>query len=382
METITDRELTIAERKARYAVKYVSGGERAVAAELVDYSRGGNAGKLVELARDLWPVAYTHFDDIHHGRFVAGQSVGLENKQVKSVYTLAGQQVTADILNKEWVEVKKERPSVTLAKRKGHGWGNYPIVKGGAHALGSQAVWKVKAGDSVALRTLLPTTPEHKAIIRKCNQILAEAESQNLYFLEVNNQTAARLKKAWGKRKTARWAPFPQHFGRVVMVHSDAAEGGNELGAMCDGYGKAELFALVEGWVANQPAGKRVVPCKGWGLRYKMAKGHTEESLAHAEEQATAVANGQSGATFSTTFPHSPHTIASAWASTVSEEGHGIDCTTSVKADLETLIELGLTKGLKPKAHANLERIESILQNNQKETKVHISPPPVRHYVP
>ena len=368
--TTEEREATIAERNARYAVKFVSGGERAVAAELVAYSRGGNGGQLVELARDLWPLAYTHFDDIHHGRFVAGQSVGLENKQVKSVYTLAGQQGTADILNKEWVEGKSERPSVKLAKLKGHGWGNYPIVRGGKNAKGSKITWKARDGEGVAKRSILPTDKEHNRIIRMCNQLLVEAEEQRLYLLETNTQGAKRLKLDWKHRPSVRYIAIPQALGRVLVIHSEQKEGGEDVGEMCDGWGKEPLFYLVEGWMGNKPEAvawakgtraARVQPCKGWGKRYSLAKGNNPESLAHAEEQKAAVASGKSVASFSVTSLSSPRTIADVLNSTVGEDGCSVDVAKSPRAEAETLIAADKISPLTAKQLEKLEAVEGKL---------------------
>ena len=350
METQTDRELNINQRRAVIAAGKI--GHENLAADLVQYGNGQD-GLHLAVAKLLWPVAYTHFDDLHHGRAV--QNFHLP--EVQAVYKLAreGDSTAVEV----W-------QAAELAKRKGMGWGHYPIVKGGDNASGSKLTWKVREGDSMAKRSIIPTCPAHNAIIRKCNQILVEAESATLRVLTLASNEAERLKKMWRKRQSVRWAVFPQFSGQVVMVHSEAAEGGNELGAMCNEYGKAELYALVEKWIANKPEGARARPCQGWGKHYRLAKGHNEESLAMQAEQATAVASGKAGQ-FSLTALHSPYTVASALNSTVDGAGHGLDVTTSIKSDVETLLQLELVKALKPKAYANLERVEAILNGAKSE---------------
>ena len=218
--TTEEREATIAERNARYAVKFVSGGERAVAAELVAYGQGATSGQLVELAKSLWPVAYKYFDALRHGRAVHSFHL----PEVQAVYKLAretAEQTTGDILNKEWVEGKSERPSVKLAKLKGHGWGHYPIVASWeGQPLGSKITYSAnKKNDKGRVRrTIIPTCSAHNAIIRKCNQILVEAEEQRLYLLETNTQDAKRIKDRWKRRPSVRYFSIPQALGRVARL--------------------------------------------------------------------------------------------------------------------------------------------------------------------
>ena len=256
-------------------------------------------------------------------------------------------------------------PGAQLAKsRGGMGWGNYPIVPGGSNAEGCKVTWK--AADGIIKRSIIPTSPYHAGIIRKCNQILAEAETTNLFVVTVATAVAGQCRERWRKRPSVRWFAMPQALGQVILIHNQADEGGRELSELTEGYGKAQLYDTVQGWTDNKPGAARARGCSGWGKRYQLAKGHNEESRAAAEESATAVATAvaegsSTTARFSLTCIASPQTVASALNSTVDSGGRGLDIVLSIANEVQTLIDLALAKPLTEARYNQLNRAEQVL---------------------
>ena len=338
--TTEERDARLAKRRARYNAGFA--GYPAVAAELVAYGQGATAGQLVELAKSLWPVAYKHFDDIRHGRAVDNFHL----LEVQAVYKLAREAAErGDVPT-------AERPSVKREKLKGMGWGHYPMIKNWeGQPLGSKITYSAnKKNDKGRVRrTIIPTCSAHNAIIRKCNQILVEAEEQRLYLLETNTQDAKKIKERWKKRPSVRYFAIPQALNRVFVIHSEQKEGGSDVGAMCDGYGKAELYALVKGRVDNQPNGARAGMSNGWGKHYQFAQKVSKEGRAKIAQNARLTLNSR----------ETSKANARLLKSTVGEDGRGLDYIEQATPEVEKLIEAGSVSPLTEKQLGSLVAIDS-----------------------
>ena len=332
---MTNRQLEIDQRRARIAAGKI--GDANIAADLVQYGHGNGDGLHIALAQLLWPAAFSFFDALHHHRDVDGLPFPID------VYKLAREGDSTAVAT--WATAE-------LAKRQGMGWGHYPIVASWeGQPLGSKITYSAnKKNDKGRVRrTIIPTCSAHNAIIRKCNQILVEAEEQRLYLLETNTQDAKRIKDRWKRRPSVRYFSIPQALGRVVMVHSEEKEGGNELGAMCNEYGKAELYALVKGWVDNKPEAARAGMSSGWGKHYKFTSRVSEEGRAKMASNARLTLNSR----------ETGKVISDCLNSTLGEDGRGLDYIEQATPEVETLIEQGMVSPLTEKQLGNLMAIDS-----------------------
>ena len=354
MET---RQQNIDQRNARREARKL--GEFTLAAELVAYGHAHIAPPHAETLANLWPIAWAYFDGLRHGR----PTGGFQEPQVKAVYKLANKAKTAAT-----VGTAAPSPSPLPAKSdfselashgKGIGWGHYPILKEGQKT-GCKVTFRVKSGAAVAKRTLIPVSKEHAAIVRKCNQLIVEADQGTLYLASFAPDEWKVTKRRWEREHgTVRYLAIPQLYS-VIVVHDKAEGGAAELGALCEGYGKAALYDLVGEWLAGRPsitkktakwglifAYVRVGNSKGWGKHYSGAKGKSKNIKAN-----TALA------------AHSTHpssTLAAAVRGTVDANGRGSDMTTSVKADMETFLQLGLIPTLTAEQLDTMNELEAVL---------------------
>ena len=318
----------------------------ALAAELVDYGRGGKLRHAKE-AMAKWPVAHAFFDKLRHGEAVTEFS----HEQVQDVFGRAYLHRTAP------EPAPIDTVKAVQAHGRGLGWGHYPILKEGPKT-GCKVTWRVKSGAAVAKRTIIPVSKEHAAIVRKCNQLIVEAEQGALHLSRLSPDEWKLAKGRWKRRQDVRYMAMPQLDGFLV-VHNGQVDGAAPLGPLCEGYGKAALYELVGEWLAGRPsttkktakgltfAYVRVGTSKDWGRHYSGSEGKSKNIKAN-----TALA------------AHSTHpssTLAAAVRGTVDANGRGSDMTTSVKADMETFLQLGLIPTLTAEQLDTMNELEAVL---------------------
>ena len=324
----------------------------ALAAELVDYAFSGGELPHAKEAAAVWPTAYKFFSGVHHGAAVTQ----FTHDEVQEVLELARLHKTNP--EPSPLDTVKE----VQAHGRGLGWGHYPIPKEGAKT-GCKVTWRVKSGAAVAKRTTIPITKEHAPIVRKCNQLIAEAEQGALYLSQLAPDEWKATKRRWERRQDVRYMAVPQLDG-VMVVHNGQIDGAAELGPLCEGYGKAQLYQLVGEWLAARPSTTKktakwglIFACvqgsasRGWGRHYSGAKGKSKNIKANTALALHSV--------------YTASTVAAAVNGTVDENGRGSDMVTSVKAEVETLLQLALVPNLTAEQLDTTNELEAALEEAQ-----------------
>ena len=343
------RKQNIATRNGRIAARQI--GHNSLAAELMAYGHGGGALPHAEVIAAVWPIAYEFFHGVRHGASVTQ----FAHAEVQAVYKKATAAPTAEPAPIDTVKAVQ-------AHGRGLGWGHYPIPKEGAKT-GCKVTWRVKSGAAVAKRTTIPITKEHAPIVRKCNQLIAEAEQGALYLSQLAPDEWQRTKRRWERRQDVRYMAVPQLDG-VLVVHNGQIDGAAELGPLCEGYGKAQLYQLVGEWLAARPSITKktakwgvIFTCaqgstsRGWGLHYSGAKGKSKNIKDNTALPLHSV--------------YTASTVAAAVNGTVDENGRGSDMVTSVKAEVETLLQLALVPNLTAEQLDTTNELEAVLKAAQ-----------------